>query len=90
MKQKINKIFTPEHLIFNVECKNIKDAFHIIAKKAKSLGIVNDANELVNGFTKREKIASTNMQQSFAIPHTMSAHINFPAIIVVKFKSPII
>jgi mannitol/fructose-specific phosphotransferase system IIA component (Ntr-type) len=89
MSANTKPIFSPQHLLFNVNVKNIKEAFTVIAKKAKELGVTNNIDELVNGFIKREKVSTTGMTESFAIPHTMSAEINFPAIIIAKFKQGI-
>jgi PTS system fructose-specific IIC component len=83
--QKSLSIFSSEHLLFDVSAANISAAFRLIAQQAKSLGIIDDVNNLVTGFKKRETVSTTGLAESFAIPHAMSANINRPAIIVARF-----
>ncbi|MDE7433750.1 MAG: PTS sugar transporter subunit IIA, partial [Mycoplasmoidaceae bacterium] len=77
------------HLILNAKCKTQKQAFELIAKKAKELGVINDESNLVNGLIKREEVSTTGMKQSFAIPHAMDSDITKPAIIAVRFSQGI-
>jgi PTS system fructose-specific IIC component len=84
-KQKSLPIFSSNHLLFNVPANNIDAAFTVIAQQAKTLGVIDNVNNLVAGFKKREKVSTTGLAESFAIPHAMSANINRPAIIVARF-----
>ncbi len=61
-------IFSINHLILDANCKTQKEAFELIAKKAKELNVIDDETNLVNGLIKREKVSTTGMKQSFAIP----------------------
>lgn len=82
-------IFSINHLILNADCKTQKQAFELIAKQAKKLGVINNESNLVNGLIRREKVSTTGMKQFFAIPHAMNSDINKPAIIAVRFKNGI-
>ena len=82
-------IFSIDHLILNADCKTQKQAFELIAKQAKKLGVINNESNLVNGLIRREEVSTTGMKQSFAIPHAMNSDINKPAIIAVRFKNGI-
>lgn len=84
------ELFNEQHLVLDLEVKNQKNAFEKIADLAKELGVVDNTKELVKGFIKREQTGgTTGMTDGFAIPHTMSAKINRPAIIVCRFKNGI-
>lgn len=80
------EIFNKDCLVLDADVKTQKEAFELIAKTAKKLGIVSDAKNLVNGLIKRERVSTTGMKRSFAIPHAMNADIKKPAIIAVRFK----
>ncbi len=80
------EIFNKDCLILDADVKTQKEAFELIANTAKKQGIVTDAKNLVNGLIKREKVSTTGMKKSFAIPHAMNADIKKPAIIAVRFK----
>ena len=81
------KIFSKDHLLVDVECKTQLDAFKIIAKKAKELGVVDNEKKLIDGLVRREKVSTTGMKDSFAIPHAMQGNVKEPAIIAVRFKN---
>ena len=71
----------------HVECKTQLDAFKIIAKKAKELGVVDNEKKLIDGLVRREKVSTTGMKDSFAIPHAMQGNVKEPTIIAVRFKN---
>ena len=79
-------IFNQKHVLFDIDVKNQMDAFKKIAKLAKQLKVIDDEQNLIDGFVRREKVSTTGMKDSFAIPHAMSANIKKPAIIAARFK----
>lgn len=82
-------IFSKNHILFDINVKNQLDAFKQIAKLAKKLEIIDNEKNLIDGLVRREKVSTTGMKDSFAIPHAMSSKINKPAIIVARFKNGI-
>jgi mannitol/fructose-specific phosphotransferase system IIA component (Ntr-type) len=79
-------IFNQKHVLFDIDVKNQMNAFKKIAKLAKQLKVIDDEQNLIDGFVRREKVSTTGMKDSFAIPHAMSANIKKPAIIAARFK----
>ncbi|MCF0227634.1 MAG: PTS sugar transporter subunit IIA [Malacoplasma sp.] len=89
MKKKEQPIFTQSHLLFDIEVKNMNDAFKQIAKKAKDLGVISNIDKLIKGLEEREKIGTTGMSESFAIPHASNTDVKYPCVIAARFKQPI-
>lgn len=85
----MSEVFSPQHLLLDIDVNDQKQAFNAIAKLARELGITNDSQGLVNDLIKREEISTTGMSDGVAIPHAMSADFNKPAIIVARFKNAI-
>ncbi|MCF0126285.1 MAG: PTS sugar transporter subunit IIA [Clostridia bacterium] len=82
-------IFTADHLLFDIDVNNIKDAFKQIAEKAKELGVITDVDSLVKELENREKVGTTGLSEQFAIPHASSSDITRPCVIAARFKQPI-
>ena len=83
------KIFTASHLLFDIDVEDMKDAFTQIAKKAKDLGVIKSVPNLVKALLEREKISTTGMSESFAIPHASLEEIKYPCVIAARFSEAI-
>ncbi|WP_067141679.1 PTS sugar transporter subunit IIA [Oceanivirga salmonicida] len=71
---------------------NAKDKLHLfeqISKKAKELGIANDAQGLILDFYEKERNAETYLGTDCAIPHVRSSRVNESCIFFVRLAKPI-
>ncbi|MCF0124711.1 MAG: PTS sugar transporter subunit IIA [Clostridia bacterium] len=89
MKKQEKPIFTADHLLFDIDVNDMKDAFKQIAEKAKEIGVITKVDELIKELEKREKIGTTGLSENFAIPHASSNDIKSPSVIAARFKQPI-
>ncbi|MCM3729362.1 fructose PTS transporter subunit IIA [Neobacillus cucumis] len=82
--------------IFNLNCIHIKEnlhsqkeAFERIAELAVLHGLAISQKPVVEGLFKREQEGTTGFLDGFAIPHTKSAAIQKPGVIILKSASGI-
>ncbi|WP_279152361.1 PTS sugar transporter subunit IIA [Photobacterium iliopiscarium] len=85
----MNNVFTPEHILFDVNSTTQSEALAFIATEAKKLNIIDCAESFTKGLEAREAHDSTGFIGGIAIPHCKSKHVITPAIFVVRFAHSI-
>lgn len=80
LKDKISK----ETILLDFDVKDKLDLFTKISKIAKDLGIVNDAEKLVEDFYEKEQTTETYLGTSCAIPHARSKRVLKNAVFFIR------
>ncbi len=63
-------------------------AIEYLVEKAEEIGFVNEKDPLVEAVIEREKLVSTNLELSIAIPHGKSSVVNEPFISYLSTTRP--
>jgi len=78
------EIFNKENIIINVDLTEKDLLLKEIAKRICGLGYANEEEKIYEGLQDREKDSETALGEGFAIPHTKSASIITPGVLLVK------
>lgn len=89
MSTKFYQLISQEMVFLDIEpFKNKDELFLFLAKQLKKQALVNDEIEFIQALQEREKIGSTYMGNSIALPHGKSSTVNRESIIMCRFKKP--
>lgn len=78
------EVFNKENIILNVGITEKELLLREIAKQICGLGYAKDLETVYSGLKDREKEFETALGDGFAIPHTKSACIETPGVLLVK------
>ncbi|MCL1631470.1 fructose-specific PTS transporter subunit EIIC [Sporolactobacillus sp. CPB3-1] len=78
-----------ENIYFEKGIRTKDELFRFIAEKMQEKGVIQDQQQLIRAFQKRENQSSTGMEGGFAIPHAQSETINQASMLVIKLADPI-
>lgn len=80
----MSEALTLQNIEIDVQVASREEVFTIIAKKAVENGYATDQGAVVAGLKSRELESTTGMMDGFGIPHTKSAAIQTPGIIILR------
>lgn len=78
-----------ERIVFQNEITSKAEALAYLANLAQMTGVTENKEQLLQDLTAREMDFSTGFGDRFAIPHTKSDAVKFPALFVVRLGSPV-
>lgn len=85
----IKELINKDNIIIDIEVKDKKDIFKVMAEHLKQSGVVNNTNGFVQAVLDRENEYSTGIGFEIAVPHAQSKYINKSAIAVARLKNKI-
>ncbi|WP_409294291.1 PTS sugar transporter subunit IIA [Peribacillus sp. SCS-26] len=80
----MNSLFTLDTIRVDEKINDQQEAFKRIAGIAFENGITESPEDVAAGLKEREKEGTTGFLEGFAIPHTKSAAVKEPAVIVIR------
>ena len=83
-------MISEKRIFLDVDVERQYDAFVFAADQAKTLGIANNTQAVFKALKAREEEGSTGLENGFAIPHAKSKAIKEAAILILRFKKPVV
>lgn len=84
----INRLFTEESILIDVESKSKKNILELISDKLSS-GDTKQKDQIFDALYKREKLGTTAFGQGIAIPHARISDIESPRLLFIKLSDGI-
>lgn len=82
-------ILAARNVTLGADAESQQAVFRLIAEKATDLGITTDPVAVAEGLRQRESQGTTGLMDGIAIPHTKSAAITHPALVVIRLSEPV-
>ncbi|USK29264.1 fructose PTS transporter subunit IIA [Bacillus sp. CMF21] len=85
----MTNLIQPNFIQLRATASSQTGVFQCIADIAVQNGIATSADEVIKGLQTREAQSTTGFQDGFAIPHTQTAAVVKPAIVIVRTETGI-
>lgn len=85
----MTNLIQPNFIQLQATASSQTGVFQCIADIAVQNGIATSADEVIKGLQTREAQSTTGFQEGFAIPHTQTAAVVKPAIVIVRTETGI-
>ncbi|MEW4371856.1 PTS sugar transporter subunit IIA [Paenibacillus kandeliae] len=82
-------MITREHIYLDQPLPSKQAVFEFIADRAAQLQITSEPEQIIHDLWEREHVYSTGLQDQFAIPHTQSAAVQQPAVLIIRLAQTI-
>lgn len=83
-------VISKEFILLDTEFKSRDEAFKSVALKLQKAGRITDVNKFIEGVYEREKLFSTYMENSIAIPHCKIKEVKEATVIIIRNTKPLI
>ncbi|MGP9722770.1 fructose-specific PTS transporter subunit EIIC [Corynebacterium sp. AOP40-9SA-29] len=83
------EMFTRENVRIDAHASSQEDALTKVAELSAERGYATDAAGVLDGLKAREAQMTTALMDGIAIPHTKHAAVTEPALLVVRFDTPV-
>lgn len=83
-------VICKEFILLDTEYASRDEAFKGAASKLYNAGRITDINKFIEGIYEREKLISTYMENSIAIPHCKIKEVKEATVVIIRNTKPLI
>jgi len=87
---KLNSILKPEHIKIDCTANSREELLTEIVSSLKGMGLVTDAQQIIDKLIERERMGSTSIGNNAAVPHTKIRGLQSPLIFIAVSRKGII